>query len=235
MIKRWYWQAALSTLFFVFGFVSLSARSDVRSKDPKDPYSLRYSKVAKGRTVLELCGPKGCRVLGPIELDLDSEEIDGLRNQEKYQYYSNEVAAPVVWIALPGSGIVRGVAGAKFTLKVTEKILPFVTKKLFQKFGTEATLTGVKVVSSGVNVAQMVPMTRRIVDEFMNTDQNKAALEVLSDRAVHGDEVHVDFSIEQLARHLEAEFNDSQKIKELIEEKKEKEKDGTYPYLDWQL
>lgn len=235
MKKRWHLHPVIGIFVLVLGLISISARSDVRSKNPQDPYSLRYSKVGSGRTVLELCGPKGCRALGPIELDLDQEQIDGLRDQEKFQYYNNEVAAPVIWIALPGSGVVRGVAGAKFTLKVSEKILPFITRKLYEKFGTKATLEGVKIVSSGVNVAQMVPMTSHIVDEFMNSDENKAALEVLSDRAIHGDEVHVDFSIEQLARHLEAELVDAQKVKEMVEEKKDKVKDGTYPYLDWQL
>jgi hypothetical protein len=221
IMKRWYWQAALSTLFFVFGFVSLSARSDVRSKNPEDPYSLRYSKVAKGRTVLELCGPKGCRALGPIEFDLDQKEIGDLKAREKFQYYTNEAAGPILWITLPASGWIRGVASAKFTLKVTGKILPFVTKKLYEKFGEKATIKGVGIVSAGTNVAQMVPFTSHIVDEFYNSDENAAALEALSDKAMSGDEVHVDFSIEQLARHLEAEMIEKQRAKEFDEEEKD--------------
>ncbi len=210
----------LSLLAFA-GLCSFSVQADVRSKDPKDLNSIRYSKGPHGTTVLELCGPKGCRALGPVQLVLDKKEIDDLRMRETFQYYSNKSLDPVLLIAMPAAGAIRGVISAKITLAVAEKYLPYVTSKLFEKFGTRLVVNSMSAASATVNAVEMGALGYELTEELFNSEENKVAREALSDRALDGEDIHGDFSIEQLARHLEAELVEKQMAKDLVEEQKE--------------
>jgi hypothetical protein len=208
--------AVFLLVFALVGTAAHFSKADIRSNDPKDPYSLRYSQVGEERTVLELCGPDGCRALGPVTMDLSPDEIEALRKKEKFFYRAREVAGPLLLISFPAMGAVRGVLTIKLVLTAGEKRLPQIMAKLYEKFGKDVTIKWVKRSGVTYSIGRHALEGYMLYDKVMNPASDKAALEALSPDAIAGKDVHVDFSVEQLARVLEADLYARQMEEEMM-------------------
>jgi hypothetical protein len=62
-----------------------SVSADIRSKDPKDPYSIRFVQISSTQEEMRLCGPtepEDCKLLGVITKSWNQNDLAELRGRE---------------------------------------------------------------------------------------------------------------------------------------------------------
>jgi hypothetical protein len=205
------------------------ALADIRSKDPKDLYTMRFTQVAQDKVVLELCGPKGCNPVGPASYQFDENEVTALRDQEKFEKITKEIATPLLWLGGPAFGAINGAQSARVAITVSEKFAPKLLEKLTAKYGKQVTYKLIKGGMVTFDIVKYGVTAIEIADEFFEPGLNTAALQVLSDDALNGKDVMVDYSIQRMAKHMAASITERQNARALTQEQKDD------PQFNWPI